>query len=80
MLKTQHPSNNLVLGAPADWDQATLSCDVLPVTRTDWAGVPALVSYWTPSPQELARLMAGGKVALWIAGDRQPPVALEVAP
>jgi hypothetical protein len=80
MIKTQHPSNNSVLGAPAGWDQAQLPCDALPVTRTDWNGAPAIVSYWTPTPEELIALAAGAKVALWVVGDTHPPVALKVAP
>lgn len=36
MDRMQQPSNNAVLGAPAGWDQQTLPCNALPVTRTDW--------------------------------------------
>lgn len=78
MRKTQHPTNNAVLGAPAWWDQGELPCGALPITRTEVDGVPAVVSYWTPSAQELAALNAGKPVALWVVGQTMPPVALEV--
>jgi hypothetical protein len=78
MIPTQHPSNNSVLGAPEGWDQAQLPCDALPVTRTEWNGQPAIVSYWKPTPEELAQLAEGAWVALWVAGNTHPPVALEV--
>lgn len=79
MIRSRHPTNNLVLGAPAGWDQTVLPCDALAVTRVDWNGQPALVSYWVPTPEEIAALAAGAKVALWILGESHPPVALEVA-
>lgn len=80
MNKMQHPSNNAVLGAPAGWDQEQLPCSALPVTRTEWDGVPAVVSFWKPTAEELALLAAGGSVALWIVGQTMPPVSLAVEP
>lgn len=80
MNKMQHPSNNAVLGAPAGWDQEQLPCSALPVTRTEWDGVPAVVSFWKPTAEELALLVAGGSVALWVVGETMPPVCLAVEP
>ena len=60
MNKIQHPSNNGVLGAPAGWDQAELPCGALPITRTHVGDLPAVVSYWRPSVEELAVLNSGG--------------------
>jgi hypothetical protein len=80
MNKMQHPSNNAVLGAPAGWDQNQLPCSALPITRTEWDGMPAVVSFWKPTAEELAQLAAGGSVALWIVGQTMPPVALAVEP
>ncbi|MCO8251122.1 hypothetical protein [Comamonas thiooxydans] len=74
----QHPPNNAVLGAPAGWNQKTLSCNALPVTRTDWDGVPAVVSFWTLTPAEVEAIKVGQPVALWVAGCTMPPVALMV--
>lgn len=78
MNKTQHRSNNAVLGAPQGWDQSTLPCDALSVTKQLWDGLPAVVSYWTPTAEELAALNAGALVALSVVGHTMPPVALHV--
>lgn len=78
MNRTQHPSNNGVLGAPAGWDQKELPCGALPITRTEHCGQPVVVSYWTPTVDELAALNAGAPVALWIIGQTMPPVSLAV--
>lgn len=78
MKKHQHPSNNAVLGAPPGWDQQGVPCDALPVTRGTLDGIPAIVSYWLPSPEELAALNRGYAVALHVLGVAHPPVALSV--
>lgn len=78
MNKIQHPSNNGVLGAPAGWDQGELPCSALPITRTHVGDLPAVVSYWCPSAEELAVLNAGGSIALWVLGMSVPPVNLSV--
>lgn len=78
MNKHQHHTNNAVLGAPAGWDQAHLPCDALPITRTEVEGMPAVVSYWKPSDNELAMLAAGGSIALTVLGVTMPPVMLAV--
>ena len=78
MNRMQHPSNNAVLGAPKDWDQGALPCNALPVTRTEWDGMPAVVSFWKPTTEEIAAMQAGQPVVLWVAGSTMPPVALMV--
>lgn len=78
MNKIQHPSNNGVLGAPAGWDQNQLPCSALPITRTEWDGVPAIVSFWKPTPEELEALNKGAAVFLSIVGNSMPPVAIGV--
>jgi hypothetical protein len=80
MNKMQHSSNNGVLGAPAGWDQNELPCGALPVTHTECDGVPAVVSYWKPSANELALLAEGAAIALWVIGRTMPPVSLMVEP
>jgi len=80
MNKHQHHTNNAVLGALKDWDQAQLPCDALPITRIDVEGMPALVSYWKPSENELTMLAAGGSVALTVLGVTMPSVMLAVDP
>lgn len=76
----QHPSNNGVFGAPDGWDQKQLPCGALPVTHTTADSIPAVVSFWKPSPEELAALNAGEHVVLWVIGGGMPPVAIEVRP
>lgn len=78
MNPTQHPSNNAVLGAPPGWDHQELPCDALPVTRTEWGGLSAVVSYWQPTPAEIEAIKAGQPVQLWVCGASMPPVALMV--
>jgi hypothetical protein len=78
MNRTQHTSNNDVLGAPKDWNQAELPCSALPITRTECDGVPAIKSYWRPTAEELVLLNTGAPVALWILGAGMPPVMLTV--
>lgn len=78
MNKIQHPSNNSVLGAPAGWDQKILPCSALPITRTEVDGQPAVVSFWKPTPEELALLNQGQAIALWVIGGTMPPVSLTV--
>lgn len=80
MDRTQHPSNNSVLGAPKGWDQGELPCSALPITRTSFEGQPAMLSYWRPDAAELAALNKGGLVVLHVIGGMHPPVALGVTP
>lgn len=75
---TQHPSNNRVLGAPKGWDQGALNCGALPVTDTVVEGLPAIVSFWKPDPEELQALLAGESVALYVIGQSMPPVMVAV--
>ncbi|WP_237704382.1 MULTISPECIES: hypothetical protein [Comamonas] len=48
------------------------------MTRTDWDGVPAVVSFWAPTPAEVEAIKAGQPIMLWVAGSTMPPVALMV--
>lgn len=41
-------------------------------------GTPVMVTAWTPTPDELARLNAGASVHLRILGTIHPPVMVEV--
>ena len=58
MERTQHPTNNAVLGAPQGWDQKEVPCGALAITRTEMGGMPAVVSFWKPTADELAALNA----------------------
>lgn len=78
MNRVQHSSSNAVLGVPAGWDQAELPCGALPITRTHVGDLPAVVSYWRPSFEELAVLNNAGLIALCVLGVMVPPAMLEV--
>lgn len=75
----QHRTNNKVLGAPEQWDQAKLVCNALPVTVDELApGVKCIHSFWAPNAQELSELNRGGLVRLTVLGETTKPVALAV--
>lgn len=78
MNRHQHPSNNSVLGAPpgVPFDE----CHALPITRVvfEETGSPGVVSYWLPTPDELALLNAGAAMRLTVWGRTHPPLALGV--
>lgn len=78
MNKIQHPSNNDVLGAPDGWDQSALTCNALPITRTLIEGLPAVASFWAPTPEEIEAIKAGRPVLLIVMGSTMPPVMVAV--
>ncbi|MDR7331732.1 hypothetical protein [Roseateles asaccharophilus] len=76
-----HPTNNATLAPPPGMtpDQ----CDALPITRilydqVDGSTIPACVSFWQPSAEQLALLNAGRPVWLSALGLSHPPVMLGV--
>lgn len=77
MRRTQHPSNNDVLGAPPG---LTIDeCNALPITRVVYEnGVRAVASYWRPTREELKLLADGHYVRLMVLGDTHPPLLLGV--
>ena len=79
MDRTQHPSNNRVLGAPPGWDQKELPCSALPITDAQLDGHQVMISFWQPDAAELAALNSGGKVSLCVFGFSHPPVAVGVS-
>ena len=60
----------MVLGAPTGMDD---SCDPLTVCRTEWDGMPVVVSCWKVTPEELAEIQRTGRVWLAIWGESMPP-------
>lgn len=78
MDRTQHPSNNQVLGAPPGWNQNDLPCGALPITRTLIDDMPAMASFWRPTADELAAMNAGALVLVWVFGTVHPPIAVGV--
>jgi hypothetical protein len=41
---------------------------------------PTMVSAWLPSPEEIARIAAGGAVLVRIHGTDHPPIRVDVGP
>jgi hypothetical protein len=77
MNKTQHPSNNAVLGAPPGMSRE--ECGALPITRIEYSdGTQAVASFWTPSEAELQLLNSGKPVRLVVLGKTHPPLSLGV--
>lgn len=81
MKATRHLTNNAELGAPEGMSPD--ECQPLPITRIVYdlaggGGLPACVSYWTPSPEQLALLNAGRPVWLSVLGTTHPPLCLGV--
>lgn len=78
MRPIQHPSNNDVLGPPNGATSA--SCGALPITRVlfEPSALPAVVSYWLPSAEQLKLLNDGKPVWLSIWGRTHPPVSVGV--
>jgi hypothetical protein len=74
----QHPSNNAALGAPAGWDQESIPCGALPITRGTIEGQSAILSYWRPTADEIEQLAHGAVVCLCVLGGMMPPVSLTV--
>ena len=77
MERSQHRTNNAVLGAPAG---ATIEdCGALPITRVQFAeGGHACVSFWRPSATELELLAAGKPVRLCVMGTTHAPISVGV--
>lgn len=40
--------------------------------------VPAMETAWHPTPDEIARIVAGAPVVLRVLGDQHPPVSVDV--
>lgn len=78
MQPVAHPTNNMQLGAPVDWDQSKGSCETLGVTLAEVEGLRCMASYWQPDAQELAALAQGKPVILFVYSLSHPVVALGV--
>lgn len=68
MTPFQHPWCNDVLKAP----KGDTECGDLHISRMD----NAVMSFWKPSPEELANLVVGGSVGLLVESETHPPVSI----
>lgn len=81
MIPARIPGATRVMGAPENWDpQVHGPCGGLPILdHVDERGIPWMVSAWTPLPEEIAAIVAGGSVLLWQQGVDHPVVGLAVS-
>lgn len=75
-----HPACTHSLGKPADMTDE--QCASLPCLFTEDQGSTWAVSFWKPTPDELASLLANGSVTLWVANGHKahPVVGVGVEP
>ncbi|MCY0858485.1 hypothetical protein [Cupriavidus sp. D39] len=74
-VKTKH--TNLVVGEPLDWDAARQGeFSGLPVHLDTLNGV--MHSFWQPTEQDIANILAGMPIRLSVFGEMHPPVAVAV--
>lgn len=76
----KHPLCTGSIGAPSDMPEPV--CSALPVAYREDEHGKWTVSFWQPSADELAQLVAGGAVALHVraSGRQHPVVAMDVQP
>lgn len=68
----------VTLGQPKDWDESKGKCYGLPVLVGESEIGRVMISAWFPTPDELAQLIAGESIKLWIYGNTHPVVSLTV--
>ncbi len=69
---------NVVFKAPDDWNtEIDGECVDLPIHADIALGV--LHSYWQPSEQDIANILAGLPIRLTVFGRGHPPVAIAVS-
>lgn len=77
MISLRHPRTTRYLGAPPDWrPDEHGSCTHLSIADIDTTAGPAMQSIFEPTPQELADLVAGGRIVLTVVGRIHPPIQL----
>lgn len=76
MRAIQHSSNNHVLGAPAGWDQFTIACAPIPLTRSEEAGIPLVSTFWTFTPEERIAIAHGANIQVTVPGHSVQPMRM----
>lgn len=76
MNRSQHTSNNHVLGAPVGMNID--ECSALPITVIQYTDTVGLRSFWKPTEEELKLLVAGSFVTIEILGSSHPPIIVGV--
>lgn len=81
MTPIQHPSNNHSLAPPRGLNQEQLPCETLHVTACRAEdGLPLMISFWQPTPEEIEHILRGGSIMLYVYGLQHPVVAVGVEP
>ena len=76
MIPTSFAEFNAVLGRPADMGDEDCSCLAVLRTRT-YGGLPAVVSCWKLTAEELAEINRTGRVWLTVVGKTMSPVSVD---
>lgn len=81
MTPIKHSSSNVMVRRPDDWDdrQGKLPIPALYATQGLIDGVKIMVTFWAPTKDELAMLIAGGRVQLTCLGG-QPACNVSAIP
>lgn len=79
MSPVEFEGQSLLLGPPPGTPRG--ECGALPVLIEEGGTFGrTYCSYWKPSAEELAALVAGGHVRLRVRGNGHPPVSVDVPP
>lgn len=70
MKVVRHGSNNTWLLAPKGVPRGVEVIKSAPATRAVTAGLKNIRTYWQPSEQDIANLLAGGLIELVVYGER----------
>lgn len=81
MTPFHHPRCNGTYGPPRRWNaKQRPPVAAIPVLQTTVDGIPAVISFWRPSPAELLQLQRGGVVSLCVLSPIQPVVRVGAEP
>lgn len=72
-----HISNTRIATRPGDETESAV-VESLPITDVAIEGQNFMVSWWTPSVEELGLLLSGESVRLFVRGESHPVVAMDV--
>lgn len=74
------PGAMFYFGAPQGWNPETdPPCDCLPCKPQQIGNRIFMVSQWRPNAEEIAKIVEGQPIYLWVHGMKHPVVALSVA-
>lgn len=81
MTPIKHPSNNVTCTPPKNWDDRAgqLRLPVIHATKGSISGVTAMITWWEPTKEEIAMLLAGGRIQLTCIGG-QPACNVSAVP